>query len=127
MERKIAFNIDSYCRDNYRQTVFTAVFSFVAGYGELLFASLEFVPKFLGVCYGLNDEQQVKVKGRRLFFLRHVIDDVPIALEMYRQTAQTGQIQMLWQNDSPINMMPYIPEPKFSSESISASEPKRSK
>lgn len=118
-DRHEAFDIDCYCCEHYRQAVFTAVFSFVDGYGELLFASLEFVPKFLGVCYGLNDEQQVKVRGRRLFFLRQVIDDVPMALEMYRQTAQTGQIQMPWQNDSPINMMPYIPEPKISPDSVS--------
>ncbi len=118
-DRHEVFDIDRYCCEHYRQAVFTAVFSFVDGYGELLFASLEFVPKFLGVCYGLNDEQQVKAKGRRLFFLRHVIDDVPMALEMYRQTAQTGQIQMPWQNDSPINMMPYIPVPKISPDSVS--------
>lgn len=118
-DRHEAFDIDRYCCEHYRQAVFTAVFSFVDGYGELLFASLEFVPKFLGVCYGLNDEQQVKTKGRRLFFLHQVIDDVPMALEMYRQTAQTGQIQMPWQNDSPINMMPYIPEPKISPDSVS--------
>ena len=119
-DRHEAFDIDCYCCEHYRQVVFTAVFSFVDGYGELLFASLEFVPKFLGACYGLNDEQQVKAKDRRLFFLRHVIDDVSMALEMYRQTAQTGQIQMPWHNDSPINMMPYIPVPKVSPDSVSA-------
>jgi len=122
MERKEAFDIDNYCRDNYGQTVFTAVFSFTNGYGELLFASLEFIPKFLCACYGMDDEQQVKVKGKRMFFLRHVVNDVSVALEMYRQTAQTGQIQMPWQNDSPINMMPYIPVSKISPDSICAFE-----
>ena len=112
--RHEAFDIDRYCCAHYRQVVFTAVFSFIKGYGELMFASLEFIPKFLGACYGLNDEQEVKVGDRRLYFLRHVIDDVSEALEMYRQTTQTGQIQMSWQNDSPINIIPYGPLPKTS-------------
>ena len=53
--RHEAFDIDRYCCAHYRQVVFTAVFSFIKGYGELMFASLEFIPKFLGACYGLND------------------------------------------------------------------------
>lgn len=108
------FNMDRYCSDYYSQVVFTAVFSFIKGYGELIFASLEFVPKFLGTCSEIDDEQSVKVGERRLFFLRHVIDDVSVALEMYRQTTQTGQIQMPWLNDTPIDMIPYNPEPRIS-------------
>lgn len=117
-DRHEVFDIDRYCCEHYRQVVFTAVFSFIKGYGELMFASLEFIPKFLGACYGLNDEQEVKVGDRRMYFVRHVIDDVSEALEMYRLTTQSGQIQMSWQNGKPINMIPYGPVPKTSPDGV---------
>lgn len=110
MNTQTEFNADKFCRENYRQAVFTAAFTFIKGYGELLFGSLEFVPKFLGGCSGVDDEQYVKVGDRRLFFLRHVINNVSEALDMYRQATQTGQILLPWQKDDPpINMMPYVP------------------
>lgn len=109
MKIQEVFNIDYYCHEHYRQAVFTAVFTFVKGYGELMFASFEFVPKFMGACHGMEDEQSVKVGDRRLFFLRHVVDDVSEALNMYWQTAKTGQIQLPWQKDDPpINMLPCL-------------------
>ena len=61
MKIQEVFNIDYYCHEHYRQAVFTAVFTFVKGYGELMFASFEFVPKFMGACHGMEEEQRVKV------------------------------------------------------------------
>ena len=116
MESKESFSIDHYCSEHYRQAVFTAVFSFVKGYGELMFASLEFVPKFMGDCCGIDDEQMAKVGERRMYFTRHVIDDVLQALDMYRQMTRTGQVQMPWQKGPPINMIPYSQEPMLSAD-----------
>ena len=103
--------ITRYCVEHYKQAVFTGVFSFIKGYGELIYASLEFVPKFLGACQWIDEEQGTKVGERRMFFIRHVIDDVAEALEMYRETTQTGQILIPWQEGAPINILPYRPEP----------------
>ncbi len=116
MESKESFSIDHYCSEHYRQAVFTAVFSFVKGYGELMFASLEFVPKFMGACCGIDDEQMAKVGERRMYFTRHVIDDVLQALDMYRQMTRTGQVQMPWQKGPPLNMIPYSQEPTLSAD-----------
>ena len=37
MKTQNEIDVDSFCRDYYRQAVFTAVFTFIKGYGELLF------------------------------------------------------------------------------------------
>lgn len=119
MKTQNEIDVDSFCRECYRQAVFTAVFTFIKGYGELIFGSLEFVPKFLGACSGVDDEQYVKVGNRRLFFLRHVIDNVSEALDMYRQATQTGLIRLPWQKDDPpINMMPYAPAQDIAADDI---------
>ena len=101
------FDITAYCVQHYKQAIFTAVFSFIKGYGELIFASLEFVPNFLGFCHGMDDEQQLPFKERRVFFVRHAIDDVAGALEMFREATQSGQVLMPWQKGAPIDMLPY--------------------
>lgn len=88
-------NIKDYVCKYYKQAVITCCWKLSSGYRELIFAMLEFVPKYRGNEYSIP-EQGTKIRSDRLYFIRHVMDDPKEALEWYESARSTLEISMPW-------------------------------
>ena len=81
-----------YIAENYKQAVITCCWVVESGYRELLFAMLEFVPKFYGDEQSIR-EQCTRVKNRRIYYIRHVLKPAD-AYEWYKRSIQTQMLEM---------------------------------
>ena len=85
-----------YIAENYKQAVITCCWVVESSYRELLFAMLEFVPKFYGDEQSIR-EQCTRVKNRRIYYIRHVLKPAD-AYEWYKRSIQTQMLEMPWDN-----------------------------
>lgn len=83
-----------YIKRYYKQGVITCCWKVSSGYRELLFAMLEFVPKYRGDEYSIP-EQGVKVGSSRLYYIRYVMNP-DAALGWYESARSTLEISMPW-------------------------------
>jgi len=87
-------NIES----NYKQAVITCAWFVTGGYRQLIFGLVDFIPKFLGDEQGIA-EQGIKVKGRRMYYVRHVTS-VEEGYRWYSSAIETGAVEMPWDDSS---------------------------
>lgn len=86
--------MEAYVTEHYKQAVITCCWVVESGYRELLFAMLEFVPKFYGDEQSTG-EQCTRVKNRRIYYIRHVMGPAD-AYEWYKRSLQTQALEMPW-------------------------------
>jgi hypothetical protein len=88
----------------YRQAVLTVAWTVQNGYRELIFASVELVPIYLGNQRSI-EEIGVKVGKRRLYYKRHVLS-AKDGVDWYRKAHQNERLSMAWQPETEINLRP---------------------
>jgi hypothetical protein len=86
--------MEAYVTEHYKQAVITCCWVVESGYRELLFAMLEFVPKFYGDEQSTG-EQCTRVKNRRIYYIRHVMGPAD-AYEWYKRSLQSQALEMPW-------------------------------
>ena len=85
-------------KSNYKQAVITCAWFVTGGYRQLIFGIVDFIPNFLGDEQDIA-EQGIKVKGRRMYYVRHVTS-AEEGYRWYSGAIETGTVEMPWDDPS---------------------------